>query len=193
MTKLSITAQNCVLAAAIEKHLRRFEGDPIINAPPRGKMRPYWYPRARATHKYVYVCYAPYEYEYESRLRLDVARAYLAWLDAGNVGKHWQVTAAAGEETKVLDHVVTIPKELLPPRCPACNSTDGMLGTSYAYFICHNMDCYPERRRGCPTLEVYWLGDHGYPTTQGATWEEAVLASPYGPYGSGAALFAPSS
>ena len=84
-----------------------------------------------------------------------------------------------------------IPLELLPPTCPECGSSSGVLGTSNAYFVCHNMGCLPERRQieKRASLEIYWLGDHRHPDFQGKTWRDAVRASPYGPYGSGAYLF----
>ena len=50
------------------------------------------------------------------------------------------------------------------PSCPACGSELGILGTSYAYFVCG--DCKTER---------YWTPSHA-PTT---SWKEAVELSPW--------------
>lgn len=51
------------------------------------------------------------------------------------------------------------------PRCPVCNSTDGTLGTSEAYFICR--ECHVER---------YWTKDYKHP----GHWPTAIAASPFG-------------
>ena len=77
------------------------------------------------------------------------------------------------------------------PACPRCGSTNGMLGTSNAYFICHNPECWPEHDwdRSRPSHEVYFLGDGRHPQDQGLTWKDAVLASPWGRDGSGAHYF----
>lgn len=106
--------------------------------------------------------------------------------------------AALGRETsdrrkqemrEVVNRVKKIPDALLPARCPRCLTTDGFLGTSFAYFICRNPQCQSELRADGDTLEIYWLGEGQYYANQGKTWEEAVLASPYGPYGSGMEIF----
>ena len=55
------------------------------------------------------------------------------------------------------------------PRCPACGSEDGTLGTSYAYFICDRCG-----------REVYWTADHKHPGPGAANWERAIDASPWG-------------
>lgn len=52
------------------------------------------------------------------------------------------------------------------PTCPCCGSTNGSLGTSYAYFMCG--DC----NGGQP---VYWTADHQHP----GNWEQAIAASPW--------------
>ena len=80
----------------------------------------------------------------------------------------------------------------MTPTCPHCGTEDGTLGTSNAYFICRNPECYPERRKEWPrgwTLEVYWLGDGRHPNEQGKEWRDAVLASPFGREGSGKHFF----
>ena len=56
--------------------------------------------------------------------------------------------------------------------CPKCGSRNGMLGTSYAYFVC----------RECGR-EEYWAEN------KNRDWKAAVLASPYGCLGSGKELF----
>jgi hypothetical protein len=77
------------LAKAIAKHLRRFEADPKVNVPKNGgQLRPFylaraWYPGGR----YVGVGYI--SFQPGTFLDREQAARYLAWLDAGNVGKHW--------------------------------------------------------------------------------------------------------
>jgi tRNA(Ile2) C34 agmatinyltransferase TiaS len=55
-----------------------------------------------------------------------------------------------------------------PPKCPVCGSTDGYLGTSYAYFVCNQ--CKRER---------YWTVGHEHPSDSGLAWGDAVKASPW--------------
>ena len=77
------------LAARIAEHLKRFEADPVINAPnPVSKARPFYQAIAVRTGRYVAVQYV--SYQHTSHLTRDEAEKYLAWLDAGNVGKHHQ-------------------------------------------------------------------------------------------------------
>jgi tRNA(Ile2) C34 agmatinyltransferase TiaS len=52
----------------------------------------------------------------------------------------------------------------LLPRCPKCGSEDGSLGTSFAYFICHQCK-----------REQYWTLDHEHP----GDWNTAIEASPW--------------
>lgn len=51
------------------------------------------------------------------------------------------------------------------PRCPKCGSSDGVLGTQNAYFICQS--CKTER---------YWTPDFQHP---GESWQKALDASPW--------------
>jgi hypothetical protein len=55
----------------------------------------------------------------------------------------------------------------MTPTCPRCGSTDGALGTSYAYFMCRR--CSSDG--GC----VYWTADHLHPQV----WQKAIDASPW--------------
>ena len=74
----------------IGAHLKRFAADPAINAPQlmRNGMRlePFFEPGAYGKGRLVYVRYK-LNHGFEHLSRVDGAR-YLAWLDAGNVGKH---------------------------------------------------------------------------------------------------------
>lgn len=78
--------------------------------------------------------------------------------------------------------------------CPECGSRNGSLGTSYAYFVCGNPKCHPERRQkhGREVLEMYWLNEGLGPDRKvGQDFSDAVRASPYGPLGSGKGYFNP--
>lgn len=77
------------------------------------------------------------------------------------------------------------------PSCPRCKGTNGGLGTSNAYFVCHETDCVAAFHGGV----IYYLGDGRAPHEQlpgipyAEAWKQAVLASPWGREGSGAAYF----
>ena len=86
------------IADKISVHLKRFEDDPVINAPYNGKrlgFHPYYRAGAHSGGRYVYVGYVAYQGS--AHLTKDEAERYLAWLDAGNVGRHY----AALAETEV--------------------------------------------------------------------------------------------
>lgn len=84
------TAPNLAeVAARIAAHLKRFETDPLINVWKNGRVggtRPYFWATARAAGSRVAVQYI--SYQGWSTLTKVEALAYLAWLDAGNVGRH---------------------------------------------------------------------------------------------------------
>lgn len=74
------------IAARISKHLKRFEADSTINVKQDVRIdRPYYNATVTAGNG-VYVTYI--SYQGSTRLTRDEAAAYLAWLDAGNVGTH---------------------------------------------------------------------------------------------------------
>lgn len=84
------------IAKRISTHLKRFEADKDgINATrvqtnyrgQESRLPPYFLAGAGASGRYVYVTYV--NYQGESHLTKAQALRYLAWLDAGNVGKHW--------------------------------------------------------------------------------------------------------
>jgi hypothetical protein len=83
------------LAERINAHLQRFEADAKINAPRGQRMQttPYFHAGAGAgaSSRRVQLCYV--EYQGQTLLTRAQAARYLAWLDAGNVGKHIQVPA----------------------------------------------------------------------------------------------------
>jgi hypothetical protein len=89
------------IAKRINAHLKRFESDPVINADKvhtnlRGqesRLKPYYCAGAAASGRYVFVMYVAYQGEIH--LTKDEALRYLAWLDAGNVGKHWEALKAS--------------------------------------------------------------------------------------------------
>jgi hypothetical protein len=59
------------------------------------------------------------------------------------------------------------------PTCPSCGSEKGMLGTQYAYFVCHEPDCPGKAKTGFS--EQYWQ-----PVDKEHSWNDAVEASPWG-------------
>lgn len=77
------------LATRISAHLKCFENDPEINkreAPNR--LLPYWHARAYGNGtRGIRVRYI--SFQNGSRLTRAEAARYLAWLDAGNIGKHY--------------------------------------------------------------------------------------------------------
>jgi len=77
------------IAAGINKHLVRFEADPKINTRyggPQGTSA-YYYARAWRTGNRVAVSYVTYQGT--RKITRAEALAYLDWLNAGNVGKHY--------------------------------------------------------------------------------------------------------
>jgi hypothetical protein len=88
VTKLT----NTEIAQRINEHLKRFETDPVINAPMNHGMKvtPYYNAGASNGGRYVAVGYV--SYQNTSFLTKAQALEYLAWLDAGNVGKHYALT-----------------------------------------------------------------------------------------------------
>ena len=89
-------------------------------------------------------------------------RALREWLDAERRRTHQveealaQIRDAKGSNGERLNAM---------PACPKCDSTDGHLGTSNAYFYC----------RACQTAQ-YWTANHEHPTD----WAVAVAVSPFG-------------
>lgn len=76
------------IAKRITAHLKRFEADPKINAPDaKYHTTPYHWPQAWRAGNRIGIRYV--SYQTDSYLRAADAENYLAWLDAGNVGKHW--------------------------------------------------------------------------------------------------------
>jgi len=85
------------IAGKIHQHLKRFEADATINAAiKRGggslSLSPYYQAGSYATGKYVGVWYV--SFHGTSYLTKQEAIRYLAWLDAGNVGRHYEALEA---------------------------------------------------------------------------------------------------
>lgn len=80
--------KNVEIAERIRTHLKRFEADLSINKRNRNLLA-YWNSGAAASGRFVYVQYI--SYQGKSALSKTEALLYLAWLDAGNVGKHWEL------------------------------------------------------------------------------------------------------
>lgn len=83
------------IAKRIDAHLKRFEADPVINKPMNHGMKttPYYWAGAYSSGRYVGISYI--NYQASSNLTKEQAITYLAWLDAGNVGRHHKAIAAA--------------------------------------------------------------------------------------------------
>jgi hypothetical protein len=89
-----------VLGQKINAHLRRIEADPKLNPSKRFDkdakewvldamgVRDYYGAQAHGDRHRVWVIYVTYQGG--SRLSIEDAEKYLAWLDAGNVGTHYQ-------------------------------------------------------------------------------------------------------
>ncbi len=83
------------IAQRINAHLKRFERDPEINDRDSriGGRAKFWNAFSRSNGRRVLVTYV--SYQHTSSLKKAEALAYLAWLDAGNVGRHHAAVAAA--------------------------------------------------------------------------------------------------
>jgi hypothetical protein len=78
------------IMARINKHLKRMENDKTINAPQThgtSKLRPYYMTSAGMNGRWPFVQYV--SYQGPVTIKKEEAEAYLAWLDAGNNGTHW--------------------------------------------------------------------------------------------------------
>ena len=82
MTRKEITAR-------IKEHLRRFEADSKINKRDSNGMLPFWHSGCWVGGRWLFVLYV--SYQGASHLTTAQAEEYLAWLDAGNVGTHYQM------------------------------------------------------------------------------------------------------
>ncbi len=91
------------IAARINAHLQRFEADPEVNryqcpTPEQTEgsaLRPYYHARAWALGGYVRVTYI--SYQGSSSLTKANAGKYLAWLDAGHEGRHYEALRALAD------------------------------------------------------------------------------------------------
>ncbi len=74
----------------IDAHLKRIEHDPTLHKCQQdGRwISHFWYAGAAAAGRYVMVTYIAYQGT-RGISKADAAR-YLAWLHAGNIGKHWE-------------------------------------------------------------------------------------------------------
>ena len=80
------------IASRIDSHLKRFEHTPSLNPLDRKYgTRPYFWANSYAAGRFVYVTYI--SYQGTDHLTKDEATRYLAWLDAGNVGRHIEALA----------------------------------------------------------------------------------------------------
>ncbi len=76
------------IADRITAHLKRFERDPVINKLNKWDAKPYYNAHAWRGGAYVRIRYV--SYRGTTSLRRAEAIAYLEWLDAGNVGRHFE-------------------------------------------------------------------------------------------------------
>ena len=82
------------IAGQITVYLKKFEADPAINTVYGKAMstHKYWHAFASSSGRYVYVQYIGYQGN--SHLTKEQALKYLAWLQAGGVGKHYTALEA---------------------------------------------------------------------------------------------------
>jgi hypothetical protein len=81
------------LAVSIRAHLKRFELDPVINRKNgEHNLSPYYGVGANSSGNRVLVTYVAYQGH--SGLTRTEAERYLVWLDAGNVGRHFEALEA---------------------------------------------------------------------------------------------------
>ena len=80
------------IATDIRVHLERFESDPSINKRDPHKLSRFYNVNAYVGGRFVYVRYV--SFQGQSHLTRAEAEKYLAWLDAGNVGKHQEAQRA---------------------------------------------------------------------------------------------------
>jgi hypothetical protein len=82
------------IAKRIDAHLKRFERDRSINEiDPVSKCSRFYYAGARASGSRVCITYITYQGI--SCIKKVEAICYLKWLDAGNVGRHWEARLAS--------------------------------------------------------------------------------------------------
>jgi len=85
------------IAQGITAHLKRFEADPIINKMnEKYKTSPFYWPSACDSGPRIFVSYV--SYQGHSSLKKAEALSYLEWLDAGNVGRHYEALRWMCEE-----------------------------------------------------------------------------------------------
>jgi hypothetical protein len=76
------------VARRIDDYLQRFERDPKVNAQNGDGLRDYYMAHASVGGTRVFVRYVSYQGQHS--LPKWKAEQYLAWLDAGNVGRHFE-------------------------------------------------------------------------------------------------------
>lgn len=96
-------ARSVTIAREIHAHLKRFEADPVINAErffdsfKTGKRESaghsYYNANASASGGRVHVRYI--SYQHTTSFTIERAQAYLDWLNAGNVGTHYEMERSA--------------------------------------------------------------------------------------------------
>lgn len=84
------------IAAKIAAHLKRWEKDPEINKRKESGLTPYYHPWAMRAGSKVGITYV--SFQGQSYLSKAEAAAYLAWIEAGNVGTHYERERAVVKE-----------------------------------------------------------------------------------------------
>jgi hypothetical protein len=100
------------IATRIYAHLKRFEADPTINAvKDTTRLKPYFQANAYPNGRYLGVSYI--SFQGVSYLTKAQAADYLAALDSGFVGTHWQVPTAkaGGKPMSAWQPIETAPKD----------------------------------------------------------------------------------
>lgn len=83
------------IAKRLNAHLQRLEGDKRVNYQKPGRISPYYCAGASAGRRYVGVSYV--SFQGTSYLTKTEARKYLDWLDAGNIGRHYEALKPVSE------------------------------------------------------------------------------------------------
>lgn len=85
------------IATKLRAHLNRWELDPRINVVnAQYGTRRFFNANAYASGPRLFVCYV--SYQYTSSLKKAEALEYLAWIEAGNVGTHYEMKHSKSKE-----------------------------------------------------------------------------------------------
>lgn len=127
------------IACDIAAHLKRFAGDLRINRPvsiasdPTTLQSPYMFTSVSSQRGSVWVVYDNMRGGH--RLTRAEAEAYLAWLDAGNVGTHLDMAKSAKSTTAAAPSLATEVDSVVSRSCDFCG-TMNKVAVSEQYRAC---------------------------------------------------------